>query len=337
MIVFDIDSIDSTEDASLLQLEEDIHTEYERMDVYERQELLEAFEAFTEDLDNAELTENGYKIHLRPESTDLLDGISQVTAAATTAVPSIVPRGTTPGKTPPKGLPRTVDDLSTSRAPSSNSYHWRTILSEGGSGRNTNRRLLDIVERGHSTSGLNARRLNRSGTRMLIGHPSRNRHLRNQNLFLNFRSNGYTVDVYDCRSTTALPTRWFSRFFRGSCSPPTTLRTNKVDDLGSLINKVGRHEIPDSFTGRVRTLRKGIFGGGLVYRWTKRLAFIGIPVAIIGTALWLSYDDDGEMSVIEVSEQSLEILKYVGAGIKDYLVNKLDNETVNNFIRDRNW
>ena len=340
------DSFGHTEDASLLQLEKAIHAQYEIMDIYKRQELLEALEVFVEDLDNAEPTENGYRIHLRPKSAEVLDGINISAAAGSMA--SIAPtRATSIPKVPasPARPANPAGEVSTSRTPPNN-YKWSTVLSEGSSRRTTNGRLLDIIDRGHETSRLNIRSVNRSGTRIVIGHSEsgftlfsrRLRELKRENLFLSFRRDGNTVDVYNCRSTKKLPTRWFSGFFRGSCGRATTLRTSQADDLESLVKKVNRYDIPDTFTGRVRTLRKGIFGGGFFWRWVKRSILLGVPFAVIGTAAWLSYADDEQIDgIAEVSEESWEILKYVGGGMKNFMTGMLSNETVDNMIKNRSW
>ena len=337
---------------SLLLSEVELELE-ENMDAYERQEILNAVEALAEDMENAERTENGYRIRLSPLGLATLGGITSIVdpAGGTSTQPKNpadleLERAADGGDDAVRAAAAEGDDVAAraaaarppapaapARVPAAparavSEFHWERTILDTDSQDTMRRRFLNRIVR-DNRSELNVRRLGRN--RVIVGHSVD----KERNLVLRFsRWNGNSVDIFECTNTRRLLT-WFRMFgtFGSSCTSLARQVNTSTPKGAKILSGAIWNTVGDDFS--IRTLRKGIFGGGFFYRWTKRLVILGVPVGIIGSGIYIAYTDDYQIEgVAEVVEESWEVLVMVVTELIEYLKN---NERINSILDNENW
>ena len=331
-----------------------LQEELDQLDQYDRQDILRSLEALLEDLQNAESTEDGYRIHFKTPgaamavtsiagavaATDAVAGTGTGAAAGASAAGAVdpdLPRAARDASPPARAAtsprPPLIDpQIRPSAAappPPLDSDHWKSKLTAVNSG-TMKEKLVHIADGQPGTSSLNIRRLNRRGTKFLVGHPTDKR----KNLLLRFSRNGNRVTMFRCTNSKQLLT-WFRIFgtLGSSCARYGALRVDTRTREGTKVLVDAISDVHPEYTG-LRRMPKGIFfGGGFFWRWAKRI-IAGSAVAVIGTGMYVSYADDGQIEFAEVSEETLEILVLLFGGMLESLSN---NDKVNGVLDNMNW
>ena len=332
------------------------------------QQILESLEALVEDIANAVRTENGRRIVLSASSAvtlgALANGAEGAVARASAGDASrraqpasladdalngapIVP---TPTPDPSADVPKTpTPDPPASATAMDGPHHWRSVILNDDSGMDMRGRFAQLADTDLDVSRLHVRQINRRGSHFLIAHPDNAPVNKGKSFLLRFRRDGYTVDIYECTNTKKLLS-WFIGAFGSSCTRSQPINTKDISKRqGRFLGMLSEVDIPAD-KGYITRNTSGFFarlfrrkppdgvlneipiGSGFFARWGRRLV-VGSGVGIVLAGIYISYADDGQVTFVEVTDETLEVLQ----NLVVWMLEQVDNANVNGMLDDLNF
>ena len=209
------------------------------------------------------------------------------------------------------------------------------------------RRFAQLADTDINVSRLNVRQVNRRGSQFLIAAHSNEPVHKGKSFLLHFRRDGYTVNIYECTNTKKLLS-WLLGTLGSSCTLKQRGVNTKViaERQGRFLGMLSEVDIPMD-KGYITRNTSGFFarlfrrkpdglvfndipvGSGFFARWGKRL-FVGSGVGVVLAGIYISYADDGQMTFVEVTYETLEVLQ----NLVVWMLEQVDNAAVDDMLDD---